>query len=98
MNFTDDTCFVKMANGSVIYSGATKYNTNKGKPEKDQYSLTFRLWKSAGTRVVNYLATGSQHVAFISNYKMFVMGDNTYKQLGIVKSINTGGIEKKVFF
>lgn len=82
---TDDSLFLKLDNGVVIYSGGTNYG--KIKEEKNTEKKThikFNILPTPDDKPVSFIATGPQHIVFICSGKMYVMGDNQYKQLGIV--------------
>jgi alpha-tubulin suppressor-like RCC1 family protein len=73
-------------NGVVIYAGERHVGkTREDKKAESRGHYRFSILQMPDNKPVSFLATGKNHVVLICSGKLYAMGDNSYKQLGIVR-------------
>jgi hypothetical protein len=88
---------LKLDNGIIIYSGEKSAGKNReDKKSEAKGHFRFHILPTPDNKPVSFMATGPSHLVFICNGKMHVMGDNSYKQLGIVVLHHQEKFEEKV--
>ena len=73
--------------GSTIYLDGLSQEDKLKIPVKDfeqGYTSGIYSWAMTMKKSVSFLACGSRHVVMIIDYKAYAMGDNKFKQCGVV--------------
>lgn len=92
VRFTEDAIFCKTNHGKIIYAGSLKYDSPKPEDDKGKSSskqnergyTQLKLFRFSEEKPVSFVATGLKHLILIAHGKAYAMGDNTYKQCGVV--------------
>ena len=86
--------------GSTVYLEGLSHEDKLKIPVKDfeqGYTSGIYNWPMTMKKPVSFIACGSRHVVMIIEYKAYAMGDNKFKQCGVVGFLLLKKDSKKPF-